>query len=434
MTPRPDRSAGWLVRRGEVPSSGLRGRTTPGADGLQPRAITTGELDEFIRTFEPAFGDFLPPGLRAYLRDTTEVDRAYAVFDAGQMVATGETWTIDLTVPGGTVPVAGLTSGRVLPTYRRRGLITRLVRHRLDQAVERGEPLACLWPSDSAIHGRFGFAPATWAAAVRVEPAHAQAIEPLDPGHRVRLVDPAEATGSLPAVYDTVRQVTPGMVTRSPRRWRAWASYDVLHGRRQDAGSRQIACWDDRGYVSYQVARERGHRDPNGTVLIGELLAADSEAYRGLWAWCLGLDQVSVVSAPLRPADEPLRLALPAPRRLAMSIGDGLWLRLLDVPVALSARRGGTDGAVCLDVIDDGRYAAGRYRLQVESGHVSCTRSSALPDVAMPVATLSAAYLGGTTMTALARAGKVTEHSPGSVALLDGMLSSAPTPWSPWSF
>ena len=50
----------------------------------------------------------------------------------------------------------------VLPTHRRRGVMSRMMRAQLDQMRERGEPLAALSASESLIYERFGYGIATW--------------------------------------------------------------------------------------------------------------------------------------------------------------------------------------------------------------------------------------------------------------------------------
>ena len=78
----------------------------------------------------------------------------------------------ELTVPGGAdVPTAAVTVVTVHPPYRRRGLLTAMMTHQLEQVAKRGEPLAALWASESLIYGRFGYGPATSRArALRHEP------------------------------------------------------------------------------------------------------------------------------------------------------------------------------------------------------------------------------------------------------------------------
>jgi predicted acetyltransferase len=45
----------------------------------------------------------------------------------------------------------------VLPTHRRRGVLTAMMQRLLDDAVEHSEPLAILTASEGGIYGRFGF-------------------------------------------------------------------------------------------------------------------------------------------------------------------------------------------------------------------------------------------------------------------------------------
>ena len=53
-----------------------------------------------------------------------------------------------LSVPGGSVACCGTTVVGVTPTHRRRGVLSALMRGHLDDAHERGEPIAALWASE----------------------------------------------------------------------------------------------------------------------------------------------------------------------------------------------------------------------------------------------------------------------------------------------
>ena len=91
-----------------------------------------------------------------------------------------------------------------------------------------------------------------------------------------------------------------------------------------------------------------------------------------------------------------------------------------------------------IEVIDDLIPAnAGRWRLCAGSGDASvpsCERTSASADITLPVWALGAAYLGGVRLSALARAGQVTEHAKGSVDRLSVAMSWDLPPWSPMGF
>ena len=93
-----------------------------------------------------------------------------------------------------------------------------------------------------------------------------------------------------------------------------------------------------------------------------------------------------------------------------MRVGDGLWVRLVDVGAALSARAYGADGPIVFEVDDPFLPEnAGRWRLA--GGEAERTEEEA--DLALDVGELGAAYLGGFTFGELVRAGAVRELTRG---------------------
>src|SRR3990170_1348122 len=92
----------------------------------------------------------------------------------------------------GTMPAAAVTWVGVLPTYRRRGVLTALMTHQLHQVHEQGrEPIAILWASEPQIYGRFGYGLATRSCSVTVprDPLALHPTAPTDPQVRLRLAD-----------------------------------------------------------------------------------------------------------------------------------------------------------------------------------------------------------------------------------------------------
>ena len=104
-------------------------------------------------------------------------------------------------------------------------------------------------------------------------------------------------------------------------------------------------------------------------------------------------------------------------------VGDGLWVRLVDVGEALSARGYATDGAVVFDVIDEfcpwnaGLLAAGGGRAK---------RTTAAPQLRLDVTPLGCAYLGAFSFSGLVRGGRVEELRRGGAARAD-FLSRKPS-------
>src|SRR5262249_26469636 len=151
-----------------------------------------------------------------------------------------------------------------------------------------------------------------------------------------------------------------------------------------------------------------GHDDdgPAGEVRVRELIAATPQARAALWAFLLDQDLTRTVTWNDAPVDDPLWLMLDDPRAVRRTVRDGLWLRLLHVPAALSARTYAQDPDVVLEV-DDAfcPWNAGRHRLTAGG----CARTDDAADLALDAATLAAAYLGGVSLLDLAAAGRVRE-------------------------
>ena len=72
-----------------------------------------------------------------------------------------------------------------------------------------------------------------------------------------------------------------------------------------------------------------------------------------------------------------------------------------------------------VDLVDPlAPWQAGRWRIVVAGGEGRAERTDAAPDAALPVAALGSAYLGGTNLVALQRAGLLPEVRSGAVTEL----------------
>ena len=261
---------------------------------------------------------------------------------------------------------------------------------------------------------------------------------------RLRSPEPRDAIAELAKVYDGVLRGRPGMYARDDRWWE-YVVWDPEHRRSGRSPLRCVIAEDDagpRGYALFAVTPDWGEHGLPGSVLrVQELMAADPAAYAAVWGELLTRDLIAEVRARMRPADDPLLHLLADSRRARAQLLDGLWVRLVSVPGALTRRRYGSAADVVIDIADDlFPENAGRWRLQTTPAAepagpgVTCERTSAPADVALPVRALGAAYLGGTRLGALAAAGLVTELRPGALAALSAALSWDPAPWCPAIF
>ena len=149
-----------------------------------------------------------------------------------------------------------------------------------------------------------------------------------------------------------------------------------------------------------------------------------------MWEQLLGLDLVRRLRWADGPADVGVGLLLADPRAARAQLGDGLWVRLVDVDRALAARRYATDLDVVLDVDDAGLAAnGGRHRLAGGPSGAVCAPTTDAPDLRLGTDTLAAAFLGGPSLRALADAGRVQELTPGAVDAASAAFRSPREPW-----
>ena len=115
---------------------------------------------------------------------------------------------------------------------------------------------------------------------------------------------------------------------------------------------------------------------------------------------------------------------------------DGLWLRLVDLDRALAARPYSAPVDVVLDVTDPVcPWNAGRWRLRAgEDGTAEVARTDAEPGLALGVSDLASAFLGGTSLTALAAAGRVADLEPGALRAATRAFAAERAPHCPRNF
>jgi predicted acetyltransferase len=145
------------------------------------------------------------------------------------------------------------------------------------------------------------------------------------------------------------------------------------------------------------------------------------------------------VKAGRLPVDHPILLLAAEPRRLRMSLGDGLWLRIVDVKAALEGRTYGIDGRaggqVVFDLSDEYcPWNAGRWALEVSEGRARVAPTKAEADLALDANDLGSLFLGGFSAASLARSGRVVELRSGGLIAADALFRTALQPWCPQEF
>ncbi|MGH7323284.1 MAG: GNAT family N-acetyltransferase [Candidatus Rokuibacteriota bacterium] len=368
------------------------------------------------------------------LERTLPLERLHGVWEDGRAVGGAGAFPFELTVPGGRVRAAGVTVVGVLPTHRRRGVLTAMMRAQLDACHERGEPVAYLWATEDTIYGRFGYGIASLTGEIELPRERAAYYAPFQPFGQARIVPLKEAEKLVAPVWERVAAETPGMFRRTSAWWQVRALADPDWRRRGGGDLHCVVLESDEGPVGYALYRlnlafDRGVQ--TGAVDVAEAMGDSPAATRTIWRFLLDVDWMARVKAYLLPLDHPLLLLLAEPRRLRFSVRDGLWVRLVDVGNALAARSYAAPGAVVIDVVDAFcPWNQSRWRV----GDDGVKRTTAEPELRCDVTALGAVYLGGFTWAQLGRALRVDELRPGALARADALFRTTRAPWCPEIF
>lgn len=397
---------------------------------LELRPVTEEEFAIWSRGIERAFGFHGDEKHIEAWRAISELDRTLAAITDGEIVGSAGAFSFDMALPGGsTLPAAGVTAVSVRSTHRRRGVLRQMMERQLADVVERGEPFAVLTASESVIYGRFGYglASQTWGWTVKTEGT--ELARPSTATGRIRIVEKEEAQKVLPGVRARAWRRHPGEFDWVQPRWD-----DVFRDAEHDRGGLS-ALWfavhestdgNADGFVAWRTKPGWENQLPNMEARIVALHGDDEEIEAALFEYVLSIDLVRKVTSGDRPVEDPLRWRLADMRRMQVNqLSDHLWVRVLDVERALSARELGADDRVVIEVVDDVRPSTGGT-FSVEPG--SCRRIDATADVSMHIRDLGAIYLGGVSATTLARANRITGDRD-ALRRADRLFASSQTPW-----
>ena len=221
----------------------------------------------------------------------------------------------------------------------------------------------------------------------------------------------------MPPVWDRVREQRPGIFART----REWWEFRVVadpEARRGGGGPKRFVVAErdgvPEGYAIYRhhtkfeegVSRAKLERDRG--------VRGDARRRRrSIWRFLRDVDWMETIAASLIPIDHPLVLMLATPRRMRFRVGDGLWVRLVDVGAALSARSYRGDGAVVFEVRDAFcPWNEGRWRLEAAAPSGPTTPRTSRSTSGSSAASTSAASRSRSSRARAVSRSCATERSP----------------------
>lgn len=402
---------------------------------IEIRPITPDEWTAFSHHTARSFGETPRESWDRRVRPTLRYEDTQAAFDGDDLVGTLQHEPAPTTLPGGaSLPCAGVTRASVAPTHRRRGILTGMMSRLLAQAYEAGNPLAALWASESPIYWRFGYGLATVHEDWTIERREA-AFAPWAPPHTgsVRFISNEEALTVLPPLFDAVVTQRPGNSTRLPYRWEQTLD-DEPEGR-EGRSPLYIVTYQSpegvrEGYATYRLKGAWPQELPAYELVVSEFVATTTTAEVELWRYLFGVDLVATVTAGMQPTDATLPWLLADFRRLRRQPSDGIYLRVMDVPAAFSARSYTAEARLVIEVPEDATcpWVAGRYAIDASSAGVEVSATSDSPQLVLHPAALGTLLLGTQPASVLGRAGLIAERAEDALAIADDLFRSPVAP------
>jgi predicted acetyltransferase len=392
------------------------------------------ELRDGLNAISHYFGNENDTAAAERVARWIELDRMHLALDSGAVVGGAAALTYRMSVPGGGwVPAAGTTVVGVLPTHRRRGILTAMMNAHLEDSRGRGDAVSYLWASEATIYGRFGYGLASRVGEATLAHERTRFAQPFEPRGSVRIVDLEEAARTFPPLYEQVFAQRAGMFSRDKAWWETRRLFDDPARRRGGPLHRALLELDGApaGYALYHVSQDWTAGVTSGTLTLREVMTPSREAARELWRWLLDFDWTSKFVADLLPLDHELFLLLAEPRRLNFLVNDGVWVRILDVPAALGARSYAGSGEVVLEIADSSfEDNAGRWRVSA----AGVERTTADADLRLDITSLGSVYLGGFTFSNLVGAFRAEELAGGAAQRADALFATSRQPWCPEIF
>jgi predicted acetyltransferase len=368
-------------------------------------------------------------------------------------VATVSSWPGQMTLPGSTIehprtmPSWAISSVTVAATHRRRGVARNLLEGELRTAAALGVPMAMLTVSESTIYGRFGFAPAAFAADWTIDTRRVRWTVPAASGAttsgaaesgaaasgRVEYLSVEQYRKEVPLLHDRLRLSSPGEIEVWPLRWDQTIGADEPDSARTKS-LRAVRYVDAEGITrGLALFRLSGGDDDftQHTLTVARLDSETPDSDLALWRFLLEYDLTIELKAHLRRVDEPMRWRLGDFRAAHVDVFEHQYLRVLDVVAAFEARGYLGTGSIVFDVTDPLGFAQGVWQLSVVEPVESTLRATVTqldktPDAAaalkLTANELAAICLGGVSVATLVAAGRITELRPGSAAAADPLL------------
>ncbi|MBF6413720.1 GNAT family N-acetyltransferase [Nocardia cyriacigeorgica] len=397
-------------------------------DDIVIRSARPADAGAIQLLLEASFATRVTPVENEQLRRVFPPEQALVAEVGGKVVGHTYSTTMALTLPGGReVDGTGIAGVAVAPAHRRRGILRAMYteQHRRTEAA--ALPLTMFTASEGGIYGRFGYGPAIVEKNIQVNRRAAVCLPMVpDPGG-VELASLPAAQERIRAVYDRWRRLVPGAQVRPDA---AWAIRFDDPERFRGGGTDLFVLLHADGYAFYRYR----HGQDGSVAEVVELRAVTGDAHVALWRALLALDLIDRIEAVVTDGDV-LPYLLSDPRQVRTTgRNDGLWLRLMDIPAALTARAYESDLDVVLAVHDPFREAGGTFALRIRDGVAECAATDRDADLELGIDVLGSLYLGAHSPRAFAVANRLRAKDSRLVRAMEQAFATERDAELGWSF
>ena len=404
--------------------------------GIEIRPATPEEFGQLGELTSYAYAGQFGDGPDNTVTASNRPEWSLCAFDGPRLVSTYSTIPFTMRANGNAVPMGGVSTVGTLPEYRRRGLMSRITLQAFADMRERGQGVAALWASQAAIYQRYGYGMVTVMRNYQVD------ITDIDFHDGDGGTSEVERLG-IATGYDLVKQVYIGFIAhrmcylhRGRPLWHNNAFEDIdAEGPVHIALSRDGDGAPD-GYMVYTLRHDRhDHPSRSQEIRIRDLAWLTPGAYRSLWSFVKRHDLVGSVRWNNAPADDPALEFFLEPRLLNARDDEGMWLRIVDVPMALAGRGWDADGELTLGIAEDriAPWNVGTWRLGVSGGTAEAGPAGGDADIVLPVKALALLYAGRRSARELAALGML-EGGPDALRRADALFATRHAPHCPDRF
>jgi len=373
------------------------------------------------------------------LKMLADPKRALALADKDKIIGTANSFSEYISLPTNkSSKVAAVSYVSVQPTHRRQGILTEMMKLQLNQIYSQyKEPLAILWPSETAIYGRFGYAP-TREKHYKISKHNAQFISGLnDCTLETKILNKKEAINSYVEINNNLMNKRPG-VMKLTKKWAERRIEDLSSKYLSPGRSYFVGIYDANkivGFVTYSIEGNDEYGNMPTSLNIWDIIYINDKAAVNIWNYCLNIDLVDEINAKGVPEDDVLESLLISPGSLNARITTGFWIRIVDVIKALETRSYNETGKLIFKLSDSIiKQNNNTFLLDTKNQNSTCKISTESPDIEITINGLSEIYLGTFNLNNLIASQNIKIINKKIINFINRAFKENNTPFCPMHF